>query len=450
MHKIFESINLNQYNCDFIDIRIEETFKSEVHYTNCELENAIEILSIGAFIRIKHGKKWIYSSITDLSKIEETILNLLKSEGIEPIKEHYQSIIYHGESFMSSDKSMIMLQTLEDKKSIIEPLIPILKAESLIKTSYVAYTDYLIKKYYINSQGKMFSYDKPLSGVMAYYSLKEDEDQYTTRYSKTGHYAKDYADLAEELKNDIEIAKQFIHAPCIEPGKYPVILSEEATGIFAHESFGHKSEADFMLGDETMQAEWEIGKKVATDIVSIVDEGDMSFTSGYCPYDDEGNKKQKTYLIKNGILSGRLHSTQTAEELKEELTGNARSINFFYEPIVRMTSTYFEAGNESFESLCQGLQNGFYIERVNHGSGLSTFTLAINRAWKIENGVISSPVKINIISGTVFQTLNDIDGLSDEMKIISSAFGGCGKNEQSSLPVSYGGPKIRIKEMMCS
>lgn len=296
----------------------------------------------------------------------------------------------------------------------------------------------------------MFSYDKSLSGIMVYYSLKENEDQYSTSYTKTGHYISDYANIAQGLTEDIETAKRFIHAPCIEPGKYSVILSEQAAGIFAHESFGHKSEADFMLGDESMQAEWEIGKKVANEMVSIIDEGDQAFTSGYCPYDDEGNKKQKTYLIKNGILSGRLHSVQTAEELNEEITGNARSINFFYEPIVRMTSTYFDAGKESFESLCKGIQNGFYIEKVNHGSGLSTFTLAINRAWKIENGVISTPVKVNIITGTVFQTLNDIDGLSDQVKIISSAFGGCGKHEQSPLPVSFGGPKIRIKEMMCS
>lgn len=450
MHKIFESINLNQYNCDFIDIRIEESLKSEVVFANCELENAIEILSTGAFIRIKHGEKWIYSSITNLDKIEETILHLLKSEGVEAIKDHYQSVIYQGESFMSSDKSMLVFQKLEDKKSIVEPILPILKGDSLIKTSYVAYTDYLLKKYYINSKGKMFSYDKSLSGIMVYYSLKENEDQYSTSYTKTGHYISDYANIAQGLTEDIETAKRFIHAPCIEPGKYSVILSEQAAGIFAHESFGHKSEADFMLGDESMQAEWEIGKKVANEMVSIIDEGDQAFTSGYCPYDDEGNKKQKTYLIKNGILSGRLHSVQTAEELNEEITGNARSINFFYEPIVRMTSTYFDAGKESFESLCKGIQNGFYIEKVNHGSGLSTFTLAINRAWKIENGVISTPVKVNIITGTVFQTLNDIDGLSDQVKIISSAFGGCGKHEQSPLPVSFGGPKIRIKEMMCS
>ena len=74
-----------------------------------------------------------------------------------------------------------------------------------------------------------------------------------------------------------------------------------------------------MLNDKALQNEWPMGKKVAFEKVSIVDEGD-SFNHGYCPYDDEGNKKQKVYLIKDGILTGRLHDAKSAATLKEKPT----------------------------------------------------------------------------------------------------------------------------------
>ena len=85
------------------------------------------------------------------------------------------------------------------------------------------------------------------------------------------------------------------------------------TGLFAHESFGHKSEADFMLGDPEAMENWQLGTKIGSDCLSIVDTGDEKGTSGYCPIDDEGFPTQKTYLIKNGVLTSRLHSQYTAK-----------------------------------------------------------------------------------------------------------------------------------------
>ena len=200
-----------------------------------------------------------------------------------------------------------------------------------------------------------------------------------------------------------------------------------------------------MIGDEEMKKEWEIGKKVADTAVSIVDCGIDPLTSGYCPFDDEGNPAHKTYLINKGILTGRLHSTETAKALEEQITGNAQAINFEYEPIVRMTNTYMEKGNLSLDELFKPIEDGYFIKAVTHGSGSSTFTMAVNRAYKIEKGKVTYPVKINVTTGTVFQTLHEIDGISDTVEIKNQVFGGCGKGYQWPLRVSFGGPYIRIK-----
>lgn len=78
--------------------------------------------------------------------------------------------------------------------------------------------------------------------------------------------------------------------------------SPTVAGVFAHESFGHKSESDFMLGSETMRREWELGKQVGWEGLSILDSG-VPNGSGYCPYDDEGTRARDTYLVKNGVLT---------------------------------------------------------------------------------------------------------------------------------------------------
>lgn len=106
------------------------------------------------------------------------------------------------------------------------------------------------------------------------------------------------------------------------PGTYTCVFSPVTAGVFAHESFGHKSEADFMLASEAMQKEWAIGARVGAPLLNILDSGQLE-GSGYVPYDDEGTRARTTYLIRDGILTGRLHSAATAAALGEEVTGNA-------------------------------------------------------------------------------------------------------------------------------
>jgi TldD protein len=189
---------------------------------------------------------------------------------------------------------------------------------------------------------------------------------------------------------------------------------------------------------------------VGSEKLSIIDYGDIPGNSGYTPFDDEGTKSQKTYLIKDGILTGRLHSLSTAFDLNEMPTGNGRAINFEFQPIVRMTNTYIEKGTSTFNSLVSSIDNGYFIKSIKHGSGLSTFTIAPLKAYKIKSGKITEPVKINVITGTIFETLNDIEGLSDELVLKSSLTGGCGKNEQYPLRVSFGGPFVFVKKMNVS
>jgi len=169
--------------------------------------------------------------------------------------------------------------------------------------------------------------------------------------------------------------------------------------------------------------------------------------SGYVPFDDEGSKAEATYLIRDGVLCGRLHNCATAASLDETVTGNARALDFQFEPIVRMTTTYIAPGAKSREELFAEVEEGIFVKTIKHGSGMSTFTIAPSLAYYIRNGSIGEPVSISVLSGNVMETLGEIEAVSNELELLSFVTGGCGKMEQYPLRVGFGGPHVRVKTM---
>ena len=110
-----------------------------------------------------------------------------------------------------------------------------------------------------------------------------------------------------------------------------------------------------------------------------------------------------------------------------------------------MTSTWIAGGTDTFESLLRGAEGGLYIPDFFHGSGMSTFTIAPARAYRIRGGKPAEPVLVSVISGNVMQTLHQIDGATSETELRSLFTGGCGKMEQWPLRVAFGGPYLRVR-----
>jgi TldD protein len=435
----------------YTDVRIEDVFETSISYTLGDLDESKIRHYKAAFIRVYDGSLWYYTSTSDIDNIQIEIDKLYKTAtpnaDIEnnPIVKAFE---VHRDKDLRYENNSISLIPKAEKDKMLRSFFPVLNYHEQIKMWRAVYLDSRKIISIFSSKGTELTFDMQQAGFAVRMSFAEDDKTFSEAYQKA-------SDSFESLPKDAGMLNDFIvkcidfmrNAKPVVPGKYTVILSPLAAGIFAHESFGHKSEADFMVGDETMKKEWAIGKKVGSDILSIVDTG-LIPGSGYAPYDDDGTKATETWLIKNGILSGRLHSASTAALLGEKLTGNARAVNFEYEPIVRMTTTYIKPGNKTLQELIEEVEDGFLIEEVKHGSGMSTFTLAPSLSYRIKNGKIIEPVNISVISGIVFETLSQIDGLSNNLELHSFVTGGCGKMEQFPLPVGFGGPYVRVKNMM--
>lgn len=433
----------------YADVRIEDRFTTAIFYKNGALDSCRVRNEKRAFIRVYDGQIWLYASTSDINKIQSELDNLYAQAtpcddiANHPVVKRYQVNV--ATEYKFEDRNVRNVSA-DDKKDLCKRILPHVKSQFLAM-SQIGYQDRNSRYEFYSSKGANIKYDYQMCGILAVGVLAAPGDFVQAVYQLAKPYFDEIKGFEADIEKRMTDADNFVQnaKPC-KKGKYPVILSPMAAGVFAHESFGHKSEADFMLGDEQMAKEWVLGKKVGSEILSIVDTG-ADFGSGYVPFDDEGTRCTKTYLIKDGILCGRLHSATTAAALDEGLTGNARAIDCKFEPIVRMTNTYIEPGNSTFDELVAGIDEGYFIDTVSHGSGGSTFTIAPSIAYEIKNGKLGGPVKISVVTGDVFETLMKIDGLSDETIFEDGVFGGCGKMEQFPLHVLDGGPFVRVKEM---
>jgi len=451
--KLIQDLDLKKFQCDLVDVRIEESTTTNILCQNGELLQAVDNPTAGYFIRVFTRGQWFYEASTNFNQIEESIRKLIAFAETFPTAES----TFHGlknngnHHLVKYSDSRFDHVSMEDKVNLVMKYQELKSKINYVKEWRVRYTDIYKVKYYKNSLGTSFAYDFNQAGLSFNVVMKDGDNLFTDYEMEYVSSFNQLLNLEEKFVNYFKEAEKFLHAETVTPGKYRVVLSPEIVGIFTHESFGHKSEADFMLGDKDALKEWQMGKQVGSPILSIVDSGAHENTSGYCPIDDEGTLAQKNYLIKDGILTGRLHSKHTADELGELPTGNCRAMNFEWEPIVRMTSTYIEKGVDSFESILKKAGDGaLFIDGAKHGTGGSTFTIAPTKAYLIENGKLAKPLKISLISGSVFETLNLIEAIGDDFELKSSAFGGCGKMSQWPLPVADGGPSILVNGMQVS
>jgi TldD protein len=245
-----------------------------------------------------------------------------------------------------------------------------------------------------------------------------------------------------------ERAAALLNAKPVQGGQYPVVVNPLLAGVFIHEAFGHLSESDFIYENPRAQEMMVLGRRFGQDMLTVYDDGSLKGLRGTHRYDDEGTPTQRTDLIREGILVGRLHSRETAGKMGERPTGNARALNYRHQPIVRMTNTAIEGGTTSFQEMIGDIDLGIYAcDAFGGQTELENFSFSAGYAYMIRDGEIAEMVKDVILAGNLFTTLRNIDAIGDDFTWTKTG-GGCGKGGQSGLPVGMGAPHIRIQNVV--
>jgi TldD protein len=442
---------LRKSDAEYTEIRIESVTSSRAHFRGEELDNIGSSKTLGGIVRTLVKGGWGYATFNDLSNVEIRV-----KEACESAK-----LVGKGESKLAEVEPVVdeITATLEkdfrnvslsEKKSVIEEYNKIiLHYDDKIETSTVGYNDSFRKVWYGNSEGTYIEDERPDVGVMLSATAREGDNVQRGFESVAGGAGFQIIEgLQEKAAAAARRAVDLLSAPPVTGGRYTVIINPKLSGVFAHEAFGHLSESDFVYENERMKELMVLGKRIGSDMVNIIDDGNILGLRGTHKYDDEGVKTRKNYLIKDGILAGRLHSRETAAKMGEEPTGNARAISYKHQPIVRMTNTYIDKGNAGFQDMIKDVDLGLYaIDMVGGQTSMEMFTFSAAYGYMIREGEIAELVRDVVLTGNVFETLMHIDMVGDTVEF-PPAGGGCGKGGQAPLPVGFGGPCVRIQNVV--
>jgi TldD protein len=236
-----------------------------------------------------------------------------------------------------------------------------------------------------------------------------------------------------------------------------MIVGQEVAGIISHENVGHPSEGDRIMGREGAQAgesfwrDLKIGKsRIGSESVNVSEDPTIPHTSGFYLYDDEGVKARRRRLIKNGIANEPLLNREFGVRFGRESNGAARSSSFNREPIIRMSNTFFEPGDLTFEELLEDVKLGVYMAsfqewNIDDRRFQSKYTGS--EAYLVKDGELTDTmVRRPVLETTSVGLLSAIDGISKEFMLDFA--GTCGKGDpMQGVPIYAGGGRIRIRNI---
>ncbi len=246
-------------------------------------------------------------------------------------------------------------------------------------------------------------------------------------------------------KKAAEGALNMLHAAPCPTGRMPVVIANGFGGLFFHEACGHSLEAS-AVADGASEFSGLLGQRVATDKVTLIDDGSMEGEWGSLHMDDEGNLTRRNVLIEKGILKGYMVDRFNGMKLGMEPTGSARRQNYRFMPTSRMTNTYIAPGEDSLEDMIASVERGIYVKSINAGSvnpETGAFNFNTAETYLIENGRIVKPVHGATLIGTGGDILKRVEMVGSDFELRQ---GFC-YAASGAVYIGAGQPSVKISEM---
>lgn len=237
-------------------------------------------------------------------------------------------------------------------------------------------------------------------------------------------------------------AVRALSAGRIGGGRMPVVLSSEAGGTMVHEAIGHGLEADLASRGLSVYRDLR-DRKVASSLVTIVDDATVPGKRGSFGVDDEGTPGQRTVLVSDGILRGFLYDRLLAMKDGGSSTGNGRRESYRHKPMPRMTNTIILPGETSPQEILRSVDRGLLVQKMGGGqvnTVTGDFMFEVAEGYRIENGRKGEPVRGATITGNGPEALSMIDMVGSDL---GYGLGTCGKEGQG-VPVGDAQPTLRF------
>jgi len=438
---------------DYADLFFEHSYSNNIGLQDGAVNRASSNIDFGVGVRVLSGDQTGYAYVEDVTlkemiKAAQTaarIANGTKREGPVNLTEktfanNFYSVKSAWDEIVIKEKTPF-LQKLNDRIFELDSRVTRVSASQGDTTSHILFC---------NSEGEIYYDYRPMVTFRASCIMEENgklENSSSARSYRMG--AEFLTDaVIEEMANEA-VAKTAILFNAVKPrgGEMPVVMGAGGSGILLHEAIGHAFEADFNRKNTSIFSD-QLNKKICNENITVLDDGTIPFNRGSVNVDDEGVEGQKTYIVKDGVLTSYLHDRLSAQHYGIKSTGNGRRESFRMKPIPRMRATYMEAGNYSEEEIISTVKNGIYAANFTNGQvqiGAGDFTFFVKDGYLIENGKLTQPIKdINII-GNGPKALADITMVGNNYKMDNGSWT-CGKDGQS-CPVTCGMPSALVSKL---
>ena len=434
---------------DFADLYFQHTLTNYIVLQDGEVNRAYSIVELGCGVRVLKGDQTGFAFTEDLS--EESLASAAAtaavvadgagSEGAGAIRrvdtsEHYAIEVPWTNVGIDSkipllDRANRVAMDHDERMIKVQAYMGDTTSRILIATS----------------EGAIVEDYQPMATI-GVTCVAEDggrrEENYFSWGQRRGFEALSDGAIADDVaKKAAERTTILFEAEPPPAGEYPIVLSPGLSGILLHEAMGHGFEADFNRKGTSVYSEM-IGKRIAPEFVTIVDDGTNPHERGTLNVDDEGSPIQRTVLVENGVLRTYMHDRISARHYGVETTANGRRECYRFPPVPRMRNTYMIDGPHDPEEIVRSVDEGVYAETFTNGQvriGSGDFSFYLKNGYLIEKGEITRPVKDANLIGFGPKVLENVEMVGNDMALFSGT-GMCGKDGQR-VPVGFGLPTVK-------
>lgn len=436
---------------DFAELFIEQTKKNAIKMVDGKVEeiNSGSINGIG--IRAFVNNKVIYAYTNDFSKdnlllTNEKLCSVIHKNNTDNInlnfiKKEFKNInpvLFYPENVPLKDKIDLMQKThhyiKENSDKISKSIIHILESDQQI---------------WIYNSDNLEAQDRRTRTRLAATVVvsKGNEKTVATEFPGASMGFEFFNTIDPYLigKNVSSRALRMSEAEYCPAGKMPVIISNGFGGVLFHEACGHPLEATSVAKGASVFT-GKIGKQIASEIVSAVDDATIPNAWGSANIDDEGEMTRRNILIENGVLKTFLVDRANETKLNIKRNGCSRRQNYTFTPTSRMSNTFILPGDLYPEEIISKTEYGLYAKTMGGGSVMPAtgeFNFAVNEGYLIKKGKIDKPVKGATLIGKGHEILSKIDLVGNDL---SRGEGMCGSSS-GSIPADVGQPTLRISEL---
>ncbi len=247
--------------------------------------------------------------------------------------------------------------------------------------------------------------------------------------------------IAREAARVAVVNADAIEAPA---GELPVVVGAGSGGVLLHEAVGHGLEGDFNRQGTSLYS-GRIGERVASELVTIYDDGNLPCERGSVAIDDEGTPGAHKVLVENGVLRGYMHDRLNAALMGGTSTGSGRRQSFRSMPQPRMCNTYMPSGESTYDEIIGSVKRGVFAKSFSGGQveiSKGDFVFMLAEGYLIEDGKLTRPLRGASLVGNGPEVMTRVVAVGNDSRL-AGRFYTCGKGGQY-VPVGVGMPTVKL------